>query len=357
MSGLRDRATAGGEALALSLALVLAAGPARADAPHVETPSGSSDGAVPVLVLPTVVSGELTVARQREFEDTLRAGLGRGGFVVRTAADGSSARCETGTCQAQQARAVDARYAVSMTIEVDRRDYVVALDVVDAADGRSVAQSEERCEVCGQAEIAGVIDSQAAAISARLDALALEPPTLTFDSTPPGVMIRIDGELVGETPFDRVVEPGVHRVRAEKVGFISEEREIKAVAGVQTQLGFDLEPQPVSDATIRARARRRTWGWVGLGVGAAAVVTGGSLVVLHDRPNRSRCSGSNVDADGDCKFVYATRVPGIVTGLVGVALVATGLGLVLRNRRSDRRRTVGLGVGIGLRSVSVRGRF
>ncbi|MEM9459069.1 MAG: PEGA domain-containing protein [Myxococcota bacterium] len=307
----------------------------------------------PVVVLPITVQGQLPDTRRIELRAALETGLGRGGFTL-VSPPAELRSCTTGPCQAQVARGVGAEYAVSMRVVVERRDYSITIDVVDAEGGDApVAQTAERCEVCGFTEVAQVVDSQAAAIVARLEALALEPPVLVFDSVPPGAVIRVDEQVVGQTPFERVVEPGSHQVRADKSGYVSEQRTVEAVAGVRATVGFELEPVPRPDR----RERLRVLGWVALGVGVAGVATGVPLLAIDGRENRVRCSGANVDPQGNCKYLYATGEAGIAVTVVGGVLLATGIGLVVGMRSGAGKRRTSAALGMGPWGAVLRGRF
>jgi hypothetical protein len=44
-----------------------------------------------------------------------------------------------------------------------------------------------------------------------------------------------------------------------------------------------------------------------------------------------------VDADGDCKYLFATRVPGLIVTSIGAALLVTGIALVASSRARRRR--------------------
>ena len=66
---------------------------------------------------------------------------------------------------------------------------------------------------------------------------------------------------------------------------------------------------------------------------------GVALVVVHDRPILSDCSGENVDALGRCRFLRDTRAGGIALLVAGGVLVAGGavaLALGTKRRRSSR---------------------
>lgn len=323
-----------------------------AHAAEPDAPPESADASTPVVVLPVELEGELPDGRREELRSALEAGLRRGGFSV-VEPPSELGACQTQPCRVQVARGVGAEYAVAMRVSVERRDYAIALEVIDAEADASVALSEERCDVCGFAEAVEVVDSQAAAIVARLDALALEPPVVVFQSVPPGAVIQVDGEIVGKAPFERVVEPGPHVVRAELEEHVSEQREIEAVPGVRAAVRFELEPVPDG----RDGRWLRPLGWTSLGIGIAAVGSGIPLILIDGRPNVVSCSGENVDPLGNCKFLYATLEAGIAVTVVGGALVATGIGLLVASRKRRRRSSATAAVGIGPRGVVLRGRF
>jgi TolB-like protein len=295
-----------------------------------------------VVVLPPIVEGELPQPRRDDLAAALRDGLARGDFEVVQRPDA----CKTAACASQVARSAGADYAVTMSVNVERRDYAIALDLVDAETGKTAAHTEERCEVCGIAEAREVVDSHAAALRGRLEVLTLESPTVIVESSPVGAIVRLDGVVVGETPLQRPVDPGTHRARAELPGHVAEERAFEAVAGVRSTIRFDLEPVPRS---LRYR-RLRTFGWVALGIGAASVISGVTLIGIDGRPNTASCSGANVDPNGNCKFLYATLEPGIAVTAVGVALLATGIGIAIGTR--DRKRKH-----VAVSPLGVTGRF
>ncbi len=301
-----------------------------------------------VVVLPPAIEGELPAARQQDLADALRGGLRRGEFEVIEAPPDST--CRTVACASEIADEVGADYAVTMRVVVDRRDYAIALDLVDAATGRTTAHSEQRCEVCGIAEAREIVDDQATRLRDRLDALTVEAPTLSFESAPPGAIVRLDGKVVGETPFERPVEPGPHRAEATKEGFVAEARAFEAVAGVRSTIRFELDRVPRS---VRYR-KLRAFGWSALGIGAASVVTGIVLIAIDGKSNTVSCDGENVDPRGNCKFLYATLEPGIAVTAIGVALLGTGIGIALGTRdRPDRRARIDMGP----RGVAISGRF
>lgn len=304
-----------------------------------------------VVVLPLSLNGDVPETRRADLATALREGLSRGEFEVTVPPQGTAA-CATPKCASEAARAADADYSVTMTVTVDRRDYAIVLDLVNAESGRSVARTEELCELCGIAEALEVVDSQAAALRDRLEAMLLEAPMLSFVSEPTGAVVRLDGKVVGETPFERTVQPGSHRAEADKSGYVQAAREFEVVAGVRSTVAFDLNPVPRS---VRYR-KLRGFGWAALGVGGASLVAGITLIAIDGKPNVVSCDGENVDPRGNCKFLYATLEAGIAVTVVGVALAGTGIGIAIgtRDRRANRAQAR---LSLGRSGLTVSGRF
>jgi hypothetical protein len=65
---------------------------------------------------------------------------------------------------------------------------------------------------------------------------------------------------------------------------------------------------------------------------------GAALIGIHGRPIRSKCTGGNVDADGTCRWNHSTMTPGVVLGTIGVGLLATGVSLLVIEKRRTRGR-------------------
>ncbi|MFO0634050.1 MAG: PEGA domain-containing protein [Nannocystaceae bacterium] len=198
-----------------------------------------------------------------------------------------------------RARAMD----VTATVTARDRDFELAL-LLDARDGRELAATTATCEVCVVAEVGDMLADRAAVLGAKLDALATAPPRLRFVSCPGGAMISIDGERVGAAPLERTLDAGRHRAKAVLEGHLPLELQFDAVAGTEEELTLTLSPVPP-----RARALRPA-GAATLGIGVALAAVGVPLLVLHGRPFRGRCTGADVDVDGDCRFRYDTRTGG-----------------------------------------------
>lgn len=321
-------------------------------------------------IVPLAIEGELSEADRATLTERLVDGLQRGNFEIVTpdAVQGAKADavdCGKPKCFAQIADATDATHVVRTKIVVRDRDYDVEIELYDGRTGSSLAKTTEGCEICGIADAADLVDSGAATLRTKLDALAKGPSTVALTSSPDGAEVRIDGEIVGVTPLERPVVPGKRVLRVSKEGYIAVEREVTFVEGVSEQLSFELEKVP-------SRLPSRPWGWVSLGLGIGGVGAAIAFAVLggKDPPVPYKvggaCRGENVDADGDCRRVWNTEWHVLGFGLAGAALTTLGIAILLNTRakpkgerKADRKakKKASANFGVGPGSFTVRGRF
>lgn len=284
-----------------------------------------------IVVLAPQLEGEVSSAAKDTIVEALHDGLRRAAVEV-VVSDVAAATCVDAQCRRDAVATAGGDELVTIRVVGERRDYDVAIAFVDGATGEEVARVERRCELCGVAELAEHVDGQAAALLARLQSQNTLPATLVLRSTPAGALVRVDEQLVGETPIERRVEIGAHVLRLSLRGYVDEQRRFEALAGVRETITVDLVPVPGGDR----RRRMRAGGFAALAIGLAATAAGLTLVGLHGRPNVSACHGDNIDDDGDCKYLYDTRAPGIGVTSVGVAGLVTGIVLIALARR-DRK--------------------
>jgi hypothetical protein len=67
--------------------------------------------------------------------------------------------------------------------------------------------------------------------------------TLQVEASVPAATVALDGETLGPAPQERELEPGPHRVRVTKEGFLPWEREVHVVPGRSAHVTARLEPQ------------------------------------------------------------------------------------------------------------------
>ncbi len=241
------------------------------------------------------------------------------------------AGCEDAACRAEAAREGGVRWLVSASVAVEDRDYAVTVAVTDARGLVPVLRERFECQICGLDELA----ERTADVTAKLVAAALEQGTaeghVAVVTAPPGASVTVDGTMVGETPVALDLEPGRHRVRVERAGYAVVEREVVVPAGGDLRLDVPL---------VRLSAPQR-WqrpaGIAAVTTGAAAFAAGVVLLALDGRPYRLRCSGSDVDADGDCRFNYDTIAGGATLAVLGTAAVTAGIFWLVASRKASRR--------------------
>ena len=342
----RSRAPAAAVAWATAFALtlahvpsVLAAPPSEGEAEATAAPSmpASSDAAVKTAVLPLVIQGELPETDRATLTEQLVGGLERGSFavvapdaVVAAAGDGD---CDKPGCMQKIAEKTGATHIVRATLEVVDRDYTVRVELYDGSDGSKIVSASDGCEICGVADVGGLLETQAATLRTKLDALASGPASIVVASTPEGAEIMLDGEPFGVTPLDKPIIPGDHTIRVTKDGYIAVQEKRTFVEGARESLHYELEKVP-------NRLPKRPWGWASLGIGVLAVGGGVAMTWLHDKPYQlsGRCTGDNKDTDGDCRFLFNTKWYGMGLGLAGGALVTLGVAVLITTAKNPRKK-------------------
>lgn len=341
-------------------------------------PSGAPDrdGATTrAAILPLAVEGDtMPEADRTRLAGRLVDGLMRGDFEVVApeeviAASSGASRCRAAGCYTSIAKATDASHVVLAVVNVEDRDYEVRVVLVDGDDGSQVASAEDSCQICGVAEVGDLLDTAAATLRTKLDNLAQGPAKLSVSSTPDGARVSIDGELKGTTPFNAPVIAGKHVLRISLDGYITVEREVEFVEGIEDVQRFELDKVP-------SRLPARPWGWVTIGLGIAGLGAAVTFTALANQPYKVGGSCDEPDDAGECPELWNTEPIVLGTAIAGAALTTLGVAILLssagrrgKSKKSDaaggsaaaakptarRRRRVRFGVGPG--SVSVQGRF
>lgn len=329
--------------LGTALALAVASGPDPAPVPTPGPDPGEPLAGTMPLVLPLDVSEPDQAALRQRFED----GITRSGLRTQPAPE-SAASCQEPVCFQEAAKTANLDLLVGGTVERTGPDYTIEIYAISAETGERVAQVDGVCEICGVGELSDSVSALAARLRPTLDN-ATQPTTLSVDSEPDGAEVWVDGELVGTTPLETRVAPGEHQLDVVKRGRRTQHVEVVLRSGVHESYSFRL-----------ARSTRvpRWMPWAALGVGVGSLGAGIGLLVIDEKPIERDC---NPDVDGNCQYLYDTVDGGVVMTVLGVALISTGVGLLLNQRRQDRLQRSGLGARVrlvpGLRGASVTGRF
>jgi hypothetical protein len=101
---------------------------------------------------------------------------------------------------------------------------------------------------------------------------------LTFSSRPAGAKVFLDGELVGQTPWEQGVREGEHEAAFELPGHRRETRKVVVRRDEVTAVDVVLTPMTGPGG---GKVRRNPL-WLGVAIGGAAVAIGGGVVLAMD---------------------------------------------------------------------------
>lgn len=224
--------------------------------------------------------------------------------------------------------------SLGLLIAGDSRDYTLSW----RAWGPRIHEpliTESSCELCSLVEVQDQLAAELAALCARLDALDAAPGRVRVSADPDRARVRVDGRDRGRAPWVGELSVGDHTLEVGARGYGSQQRTVLVVAGVEEHEYFEL----------LASRRRPSWpGWMSVGLGVVMGVAGATLVALDDKDWQGRCSGADLDADGSCRFVYATGPLGVGLAIAGGVTITTGVGLLVwAERGSSTQASAGLG--------------
>jgi hypothetical protein len=259
------------------------------------------------------------------------------------------AACEDQRCFETLAQEESAEFTVALSVSARDRVYDVSVKLL-GADGREVAERTDVCEICGADEAADRVLPLAQQIREEIEAEMAGLPRLSVTSTPAGAQVFVDGSLVGTTPIDIIVKTGSHEVRVGGDGLTAQAQEVLLVGGKHEKLDFVLNRLGDGNRGRGAGAQRPyrpllISGGITLGLGVGALAAGIPLIALDGQEDKSRCSGTDVDENGRCRYSYETIEIGIgltagggALAIIGAVLLAVG-GTRKKNAKSRRAET------------------
>ena len=314
------------------LRLLLVFGVGLGAAPRVQAagPDPSSGvSAVGIAAVPVEGAGERTAVVAERVARAAQEGAARASARVRVLPPREPA-CRSSRCRAAGGEGAGVAWVVVPRVEVADRDYTVTVEVWRSGAAAPAARERFECQICGLDELAGRVADVVAKLLATAVREAERPGTVALSTAPAGAVAQVDGTAIGRTPIEARLAPGPHVVRVERPGYAAVERRIEVPAG--GTVVFDLSLVPV-----RTRPWQRPAGAAAVSGGLAAFGAGVVLLALDGRPYRRRCSGNDVDADGDCRFSYDTIAGGATLAVLGTAAVTAGVfWLIASHRDADR---------------------
>ena len=293
-----------------------------------------------MAVLPLVVDGKLPDVWRDAADERLNKGLTRGSMSVTRLASSSCTKID---CAGDEARDSGASYGVwaKLSVESNQRDYAFVIKAVGAGTSNVIATVEGKCDLCGFEEAVEMVEAKAAALPPAIERLSATNPVVAFTSTPDGVEISVDGDVVGTTPLEVPLSPGKHRVRGTKDGYEPQTIEVDAVEGVRKEMGFSLveipdQPkrptQPIDDPVERPRGLI-IGGAVLTSLGVAGAAAGATLLGLNGRSYKRDCEA---DSMGNCRQLYSTVVIGSIPTALGSAAFGAGVAMLVIGTRRGR---------------------
>ncbi|MDQ3369853.1 MAG: PEGA domain-containing protein [Myxococcota bacterium] len=124
----------------------------------------------------------------------------------------------------------------------------------------------------------------------RLRELCERTGVLRIDSTPAGASLRLDGAIVGTTPYrSRSLRVGTHELVADQPGFLAASRSVVVTAGSELDVHLRLtrEPTPIT----------RRWWFIPAVVGVVALA-GAAIFVIADGPDETLLPPVECDGAG-----------------------------------------------------------
>ena len=250
----------------------------------------------PAAVMPVTFDGEISDGWKHRIERDMVAGLDDAGVEVvaperATKVTDGTGKCRTADCYATLSAAVESPLIVRAHVKLAGRDYEVYVESIDGADGSFAESIDDTCKLCGVTEVGEMLAANA--LKLHHEFYAARAPedagvVATGTTTPP------------DEPAPPPDEPKPKR---------------------------QLEPRKWMAPT----------GWALLGVGVASVAAGATFLALHHRPYEAKCDGPDMDAFGNCRQRYDTRLHGAVLTGAGSALLVTGIVFVVVSAVANKR--------------------
>jgi hypothetical protein len=190
-----------------------------------------------------------------------------------------------------------------------------------------------RCDACNDDTLAKTSSSLTEALLQRL-AVQLGRTLVSVRSNPQGANVLVDSDMVGATPVVAKTFPGEHVVQIQKAGYVTATRKVVAADGATQDVGVELTlvgPGRGTPSDPHDTTARRPWGPIAMvaGGGLLALGVGGSLIYVGQLGGR----------DDPYRYPHATTA-GIIVGVVGLGLAATGAWLWRHDSKKTRGPTL-----------------
>jgi tetratricopeptide (TPR) repeat protein len=181
-------------------------------------------------------------------------------------------------------------------------------------------------------------------------------------SEPSGASLRIDGRLVGTTPWTGELTPGKHWAAVSVPGQPEQSREFELTAARAIDLEFDVgggarsggptpsqgsdasaEAAPAANGEARAGSSVTPWQWVALGAGAAALTASLAVELSRQGIEDDLPGTANRDYEDRYDTMESRKTTARVLLGAGAALAITGGVLLYLDGREQSSARIGCG--------------
>jgi hypothetical protein len=261
--------------------------------------------------------------------------------------------CFTADCLTKAGTAIGATTGLSVDMSGEAEIYNWTITIWDLRSGEKLASEQGSCELCGDTEVKRTFRSSMVGVLSGTSSdgqpneqtgepsgqqPSAQPPgpgqiSLRVSTVPSDAKIYIDDQLAGEGDVTRSIGAGTHAVRFQREGYrgLTETVAVGEDTDGPILLRVHLsrtDPEAVAVATgsgaiDRIGETRTTYGWVATGAGAALL---GTSIYLTAIDGQTTCEDSVPTAQ--CEQVYATGGAGLTMGILGTALVTSGVTLL-----------------------------
>lgn len=230
---------------------------------------------------------------------------------------------------------------LGLDLDGSNRNYSLHWVANDPRLGQPVILDSE-CELCSLVELEQLFASDLERVCRRLetelDNLEAAPGQLVVSSDPARARLRVDGAVVGRTPWSGELNAGAHTIELRASGRRPQRHTVTIAGNVEARRHFSL-------VSSFAKRGRPTWpGYASLGVGIAMAVAGTALISVHGQPWTRRCSGPDIDIEGNCRYVLTSRPLGIGLAAIGAGAIASGIGLLVWAQRDPSQTSTSAGI-------------
>lgn len=251
--------------------------------------------------------------------------------------------CETLLCSQKLTRAAKARFVLFTALTNEDDTYGVSMRLYDETRNEFTGEGRAECEFCNAREVKGTVKKVWGELLSALEKPAQpapekEPTTLSVLTIPPGAAVFINGERVqGVTPITKNLSAGDYKLKVTLKGHVAAERTVRMAEQSVTLPTIELvraTDLASSDKPIRPNQTSSIYG-LSLGmltIGTVIVGAGGWLtyqdgqVTCEDGRDRKTCPE-----------VYNTKYLGLGAGIVGGALIGSGVALIIKDFLDNRR--------------------